>query len=150
MTPTNPDETWSMVEIAADLGAVSTARRALVGQLRTAAVPARVVEDAALVIHELAENAVQHGGAGRGGPAGGPAGGLVEISWRLADDVVEMRVRDRGTVGFDAPVWPTRRLDGGRGLHIVEQLCRSWEVTHGPEGTEVSAHLDTRTPEVAT
>lgn len=137
MTRTSHDQTWTMVQIATDLAAVSAARRTLVAQLRDAHVDARIVEDAALVIHELAENAVEHGG-------GADHSGPVEISWRLGDGLIDLRVKDRGTAGFAAPAWPTARLDGGRGLHIVEQLCRSWEVQHGAEGTEVSARLATR------
>jgi anti-sigma regulatory factor (Ser/Thr protein kinase) len=142
VSPSSHEEPWTTLRIAAELKAVSAARRALVADLRAAAVTDRTVEDAALVIHELAENAVRHGGAGHGGP--------VEVAWRLQPGRVEMRVRDRGTAGFPAPAWPTARLDGGRGLHIVQQLCRSWDVRHGPDGTEVSAVLEVRPAEVAT
>lgn len=138
MTGESHEEAETMLEIAADLGAVSAARRALVSELRSAGVPARGVEDAALVLHELAENAVQHGGGGAG------PRGPVEVAWRLGSGVLEMRVRDRGTAGFPAPAWPTARLDGGRGLHIVQQLCRSWDHRSGPDGTEVSAVLEVR------
>lgn len=138
MTPTGHHGTWTMVQIATDLAAVSSARRTLVSQLREARLDARVVEDAALVVHELAENAVRHGG-------GADHAGPVEVAWRLEGGVIDLRVKDCGTAGFAAPAWPTARLDGGRGLHIVEELCRSWDVRHGPEGTEVSARLDART-----
>lgn len=138
MTRMSHDETWTMVQIATDLAAVSSARRALVAQLRDARIEPRVVEDAALVVHELAENAVRHGG-------GAAHAGPVEVSWRVGDDIIDLCVRDRGTAGFPAPAWPTARLDGGRGLHIVERLCRSWDVRHGADGTQVSARLDRRT-----
>lgn len=143
MTRMTDEETWTMLEIPADLAAVTSVRRALVAQLRDAHLGPRVVEDAALVVHELAENAVRHGGGARLAPSGAAA---VEVSWQIGDGVVDLRVKDLGTAGFDAPAWPTVRLDGGRGLHIVEQLCLSWQVQHGPTGTEVSARLDTRDP----
>ncbi|NYG53730.1 ATP-binding protein [Nocardioides perillae] len=142
MTRMSHEEIGTMHRIPADLGAVTAVRRALVAELRGAQLDPRVVQDAALVVHELAENAVRHGGgAGRDLTPGTPA---VEVSWHVGDGVVDLRVKDLGTAGFNAPAWPTSRLDGGRGLHIVEQLCRSWDVQHGPDGTEVSARVDTR------
>lgn len=142
MTRMTHEDTWTTVSIPADLAEVTRARRALVAQLRDSRLEPRAVEDAALVVHELAENAVRHGGGTAARETSGtPA---VEVSWRIGDGVLDLRVRDLGTAGFPAPAWPTARVDGGRGLHIVEQLCRSWDVQHGPGGTEVSARLETR------
>jgi PAS domain S-box-containing protein len=70
---------------------------------------------------EAATNAIEH--AGSGGP--------FEMSGRLADDVVEIEVRDFGS-------WrDPREGDRGRGLSLMRALMDTVSVTPTPEGTTV-------------
>ena len=93
--------------------------------------------DLVLVAHELASNAIRHGRASSTRP------GRLRL-WR-EDGVVVCEVSDAGpgigdpdTVGTVAapPGAP-----GGRGLWIVRQVVERLEITTGPTGTTVAAHL---------
>lgn len=90
---------------------------------------AALAETAALVVSELATNAIRHGGTAFS----------VTVS-SLAHGV-------RIAVGDGRPEPPVLRTlsdveAGGRGLHIVDALCRDWGTTRRREGKVVWAELD--------
>jgi PAS domain S-box-containing protein len=78
----------------------------------------------ALVLHELATNAVKHG-------ALSVAGGRVEIVWRVDGDAKRLEWRERGGPPANAP---TRR---GFGSTMIASLAKTGDggaLTYGPDG----------------
>jgi anti-sigma regulatory factor (Ser/Thr protein kinase) len=93
------------------------------------------VSDLVLIAHELATNAVRHGGATATDP------GRLRL-W-AADGVVVCEVYDPGpappdlaTVGL-APANPG--ASNGRGLWIIRRLTARLDITVGPDGTTITA-----------
>jgi len=84
------------------------------------------IADIVLAVHELATNAVRHGGGG----------GRLRM-WS-ADDCVICEVADKGA-GFtylsDGQGHPPLGAAGGRGLWIVAELGQWFDVRTGPDGT---------------
>lgn len=75
-----------------------------------------------LVVSELVTNAVLHGD------------GPVALRLKAAGDTVKGEVVDSGP-GFDPVPRPASAPDdaeGGRGLFLVDRLCRRWEVGTSP------------------
>ena len=92
----------------------------------------RAVDDAVLVAHELASNAVRHGGGE----------GRLRL-WRSHEGLV-CEVSDSGT-GLSDPHQagthrPSPAVPGGRGLWIARQLSEV-RISTGPDGTTVTAVL---------
>jgi anti-sigma regulatory factor (Ser/Thr protein kinase) len=72
---------------------------------------------------EACTNAIRH--------ARGPARSEFEVQAAVADAVVDIRVRDRGS-------WRESRPGvGGRGLPIIEAYVDDLDIVRGPSGTEV-------------
>jgi len=93
--------------------------RAFVSSRLHGQVPADVLADALLIVSELVTNAVTHG-----------RGELV-LQADLEEAQIRGRVMDQGS-GFDhEPVDPGLGAIGGRGLLVVDRLCRSWGVRDG-------------------
>lgn len=85
------------------------------------------------MLSELVSNSVRH--------ADPLPGGELEVSWRVGNDAVELRVTDGG--GSDLP---RTRATGpeevrGRGLSIVGRIAASWGVETSAVGTTVWAVL---------
>jgi anti-sigma regulatory factor (Ser/Thr protein kinase) len=99
------------------------------------------VSDLVLVAHELATNAVRHGGASAAAP------GRLRL-WGAGASVV-CQVFDVGPAPDDlakvglVPVGPT--ASNGRGLWIVRRLSQRLDISTGPDGTTVTAVLSTST-----
>src|SRR5262249_32795505 len=95
-------------------------------------VPPNLADDAALVLSELATNALRHG--------------LGEVVVRASidgDGAVQLSVTDSGDdLPAMQPVDPTRV--GGLGLRIVDQLSAEWGVAPFPGGKTVWATLRSR------
>lgn len=91
--------------------------------------PAR--DACALVVSELVGNAVRHAR-----PLGD---GTIEVSWRLADDGVEIAVSDGGSISRPHKVDAGLSSLSGRGIAIIEALAGHWWVDRGESRTTVHA-----------
>jgi anti-sigma regulatory factor (Ser/Thr protein kinase) len=92
----------------------------------------RVVDTMVLIAHELASNAVRHGG------------GTGRLRLWVADDALHCEVSDSGA-GLENPAaagqhLPGPSLPGGRGLWIARQLSEL-HIAASPVGTTVTATL---------
>jgi two-component sensor histidine kinase len=92
----------------------------LIGDLTEAGVYEATACDAGLVLSELISNAVRH--------ATPLPGSLVEVSWRLSDDCIEVAVSDGGGPTVPMVNKPAANALGGRGLGIVDRLSLGWGV----------------------
>jgi two-component sensor histidine kinase len=76
--------------------------------------------DVILAIHELAANSVRHG----------PGSGRLRV--HAADGMLRCQVSDTGS---GRGPWPVQH---GHGLWLVRQVATQMNVSHGPEGSEVT------------
>lgn len=72
-----------------------------------------LADDAELVITELVENAVRH------------AGSACDIDIELSDGELRIAARD-GSAAPPRRMYPGLDRPGGRGLLLIERLCRDW------------------------
>lgn len=105
--------------------------------LHLAGADSELVDDATLVLHELVVNGIEHGVHDEDG--------TIEVTWHVADDRVELAVRDLGTTLSEAVANRAAATDPmesvrGRGLTIVEALSEAWGVEEA-DGTRVWARL---------
>jgi serine/threonine-protein kinase RsbW len=104
-----------------DLPEIPRSRRFVAEVLR--AHGARPTDDVLLVASELVTNAVRHGR------------GEVELSVELEGSEVRIEVVDGGHALVEAPsTEPVPTAIGGRGLHIVRKVARSWGAGFDPTG----------------
>lgn len=96
-------------------------RRALLGQ------PARIVDNAVLVVSELVSNALQYGGR------------RVTLAITVHHDRIEITVTDRGVHG--QPIKQRPDDEHGRGGHIVNALAAHVQTDRAGDGTSVRAIL---------
>ncbi len=110
-------------ELAAHPGSVAQARRLTRARLSGWAVCADTCDSAALVISELVTNAIVHTASGR-----------VVCELHDHDDMVRIAVRDEGCAPGEPHPSPQRPdEEHGRGLLLVDALCRAWGAQeHGP------------------
>ncbi|MEV0804808.1 ATP-binding protein [Micromonospora sp. NPDC050200] len=79
--------------------------------------------DFVLAVHELATNAVRHGG------------GHGHVDLRRRDDVLICEISDHGAATGSLPVrLPAVDVAGGRGLWLAHQLSDGLLLTRGPHG----------------
>jgi serine/threonine-protein kinase RsbW len=112
--------------------ASGAARRHLTRFLSARSVPAGTIDDARLVVSELVANAVQHGRP--------TEHGCLSLAWVLDASHLVLTVEDGG----DAPIVrrsPDAQSTGGRGLHILDSLTRSWTVRRQDGTTMVCASI---------
>lgn len=112
----------------ADLEAPGIARQFVAEALRRWGHDGAVLDDAQVVLSELATNAILH------------ARSSFAVAVRAEGPVVRISVRDA------SPVAPTVRDGGpmassGRGLHLVAALSSDWGVAAAPDGKTVWAEL---------
>ncbi|MEU0006199.1 ATP-binding protein [Streptomyces sp. NPDC006314] len=122
-------------ELAAHPGSVAQARRLAHARLTGWAVCADICDNAALVISELVTNAIVHTASSR-----------VVCELHDHDDTVRIAVRDEGCAPGEPHPSPQRPdEEHGRGLFLVDALCRAWGAQeHGP-GLLVWAELARQT-----
>ncbi len=126
-------------ELAAHPGSVARARRLAQARLSGWSVCVDTCDNAALVVSELVTNAIVHTASGR-----------VVCELHAHDDTVRIAVRDEGCAPGEPHPSPQRPdEEHGRGLLLVDALCRAWGVQeHGP-GLLVWAELPRRTDPAA-
>ncbi len=107
------------IEFEAIRDAPGEARRKLVTALRRRGYRDALIQDAALVLTELAANAVVH------------AGSSFSVSVGLRDSTLRIEVEDRGPMatGPADQAWVPRQ---GRGLGLIDAICTRW-------GTDMTA-----------
>ncbi|MEU3825412.1 ATP-binding protein [Streptomyces sp. NPDC029080] len=122
-------------ELAAHPGSVARARHLAHARLSRWAICADTCDSASLVISELVTNAIVHTASSR-----------VVCELHDHDDTVRIAVRDEGCAPGEPHPSPQRPdEEHGRGLLLVDALCRAWGVQeHGP-GLLVWAELPRRT-----
>ncbi|GAA2727542.1 ATP-binding protein [Streptomyces nogalater] len=110
-------------ELAAHPGSVAQARRLTEARLSGWAVCADTCDSAALVVSELVTNAIVHTASSR-----------VVCELHDHDDMVRIAVRDEGCAPGEPRPSPQRPdEEHGRGLLLVDALCRAWGAQeHGP------------------
>jgi serine/threonine-protein kinase RsbW len=127
------DDPCTTVHLPHGTGAATRARHLMVPELLEHGVRRSVITDAEIVLGELVMNACEHGQ---------PDGqGNVEISWCLDSDRLRISVIDGGHVADLHPVELSDDSLRGRGLHMVDDICRTWSTDH-TRGTRVTAELD--------
>lgn len=104
---------------------VGALRRATVEFAAAHGTPSPLLGDIALAVSEAATNAVKHANIAS-------SEAIVELTATLADDCLDVRIRDRGR-GFG-----TRSSDGlGLGLGIIATVCARLTICQEGHGTEV-------------
>ncbi|MFI9727214.1 ATP-binding protein [Streptomyces sp. NPDC052092] len=92
------------------------------------------VEDAVLIVSELATNAVRHS-------LSGSVGGWFLVVVGLGDDLVRIEVVDQGGPRVPHLCDVTSQEEGGRGLVLIAGCAKGWGVKNWPEGRSVWAEL---------
>lgn len=103
--------------------------------------PSRI-EDLKLAVSEAVNNAIEHGN--RREPAK-----LVEVTFVLEPDKLEVRIRDEGdgvaSVDFSPRVVEDHNLEAGMhrgfGMYLISALVDDCDVTSSPEGTTLTLRL---------
>jgi anti-sigma regulatory factor (Ser/Thr protein kinase) len=113
---------------ACERAAASDARRLVVDALRRGGYHGEILDDARLIVSELAADAVVHSRS------------AFSVSIRGDDSAVRIRVGDR------SPVMPRLReasltSRSGRSLRLIAALARRWGVERTPDGKAVWAEL---------
>lgn len=92
------------------------------------------VDDAVLVVSELATNAVRHS-------LSGAAGGWFLVVVGFGDDLVRIEVVDQGGERVPHLCDVTSQEEGGRGLVLIAGCAKDWGVKNWPDGRSVWADL---------
>ncbi len=100
---------------------------------------AQQIQPLTLVVHEVVSNAIQHGALGR-------PGGSVSVSWRVADDRIELDWAERGCPGAaQGPAgFGTRIVNAVLKQQLRGAVRRSWE----PDGLSMSLSFPGLPPSV--
>ncbi|NYF40934.1 ATP-binding protein [Streptosporangium sandarakinum] len=93
------------------------------------------IEDAELIVSELATNAVRHSASGR-------FGGCFTVAVQADRDRIWLGVLDQGGLRAPHPLPPQEDDEGGRGLALVAAMAASWGVTGDEQGRIVWAALN--------
>jgi serine/threonine-protein kinase RsbW len=92
------------------------------------------VEDAVLIVSELATNAVRHS-------LSGAADGWFLVIVRFRDDLVRIEVIDQGGARVPHLCDVTGQEESGRGLLLIAACAKDWGVKNVPGGRSVWADL---------
>jgi anti-sigma regulatory factor (Ser/Thr protein kinase) len=128
------------LHVRAEAASLAQIRRALAEFLAEHELEQRR-QDALLVVHELAANAIEHASGGDD---------HLEVSVRLERETLLIRVLDPArTATRPAPLEPDQSRESGRGMLIVNRLARWSEQLKG-DRREVTAQLPLRPDAVRT
>ncbi|MFF4524635.1 ATP-binding protein [Streptomyces bluensis] len=118
-------------ELAAHPGSVAHARRLTRARLSGWALCEDTCDTAALVVSELVTNAIVHA-----------AGRRVVCELHDRDDLVRIAVRDEGRAPGEPHPTPQRpEEEHGRGLLLIEAMCRAWGAQDAGPGLLVWADV---------
>ncbi|MFD6026040.1 ATP-binding protein [Streptomyces griseoluteus] len=92
------------------------------------------VDDAVLVVSELATNAVRHS-------LSGSAHGWFLVVVGFSDDLVRIEVIDQGGDREPHLCDATSQEEGGRGLLLIAGCAKDWGVKNWPDGRSVWAEV---------
>jgi anti-sigma regulatory factor (Ser/Thr protein kinase) len=92
------------------------------------------VDDAALIVSELAANAVRH-------TLSGAVGGWFLVVVSFGDGLVRIEVVDQGGERVPHLCDATSQEEGGRGLLLIASSAKDWGVKEWPEGRSVWADV---------
>ncbi|MGW7218967.1 ATP-binding protein [Streptomyces sp. NPDC054826] len=92
------------------------------------------VDDATLVVSELATNAVRHS-------LSGAEGGWFLVVVGFGDGFVRIEVVDQGGERVPRLCDVTSQEEGGRGLLLIAACAKDWGVKNWPDGRSVWAEL---------
>jgi anti-sigma regulatory factor (Ser/Thr protein kinase) len=115
----------SAIRIPGGRSAGGEARAAVTAQLGDALDPDRL-RDLHLLVSEVVNNSVLHGGVGEDG--------WIEIVVEADGERLRCEVRDSGVQGEPAPRDPDFENGGGFGLYLVDAMASRW-------GSDRDAHL---------
>ncbi len=132
-TPPTDPEVPRTVRVPWGPHAVPHIRRLVVEDLQALDVSDQVVDEAEIVVSELAANALRHARA--------LTDGTMRIRWKVKAGVVEVEVSDGGGPTVPRPAPPAVWATSGRGLRIVRSLAHEWGVTEDKSGRTVWASL---------
>ncbi|MBO0822738.1 MAG: ATP-binding protein [Actinobacteria bacterium] len=128
-----PPEPAVALDQAFDAGTLPDLRKAVLAAAVAAGLPDDRAADVMLVVHELAANAVRHGG------------GAGRARMRVVAGVLQCQVSDTGPGrsegharsggAADAEPWPVQR---GHGLWLVRNTADRINITAGPGGSRVT------------
>lgn len=120
------------LRVRAEAASLARIRRAFARFLAERGLAERRRQDALLIVHELAANAIEHASAGND---------HIEVAVSLEPESLLIRVLDRArTVTRPAALQPDDSRESGRGMLIVNQLARWSEQLLG-DRREVTAEL---------
>jgi anti-sigma regulatory factor (Ser/Thr protein kinase) len=129
------------LDLTFDVDNVVTLRAAVAAHGSDLGLRGNRIGDLVLIAHELASNAVSHGG-GKG-----------RLRLWLDEDHVRCRVSDAGSGLADAAGAgrdrPMAGASGGRGLWLVRALANDLRIQTGPDGTAITASMRLETAAVA-
>ncbi|OUZ11993.1 hypothetical protein BHE97_03740 [Aeromicrobium sp. PE09-221] len=128
-----PDDPCTTAHLACSPAVARRARALMQAELTEAGLSTPVIDDAVLVLSELVANAVEHGRP--------DAHGRIEVSWCIHEDYVRISVHDAGRAPDLQPVEVPDDAVSGRGLTIVDYICRTWNIDHD-SGVRITAELD--------
>jgi anti-sigma regulatory factor (Ser/Thr protein kinase) len=121
------DQPFELANLVALRGSVAAHADAL-------GLPARRISELVLLVHELASNAVRHGG-GRG-----------HLRIWVTDGALHCQVSDDGPGlsdhYFGTRTHPALDASGGRGIWLVRGLCDRLDWRSGQHGTVITASID--------
>lgn len=120
------------LDLPFEVASVTTARGVVTDVLLEYGAGRRAIDDANIVVGELVMNAVRHGSP--------RAENSVEIAWVLGDDTLRFSVCDGGAVDHLEARMPSPDAIGGRGLAMVDLICRGWSYDTA-DGTRITADI---------
>ena len=132
LDPVAPPPEADSVRLPFELSSVTAARGIVTDTLTALGADRAVIADANIVVGELVMNAVRHGRP--------HDDGTIEVTWALRVDALRFSVCDGGRVDRLEASMPSAATEGGRGLAMVDLICRCWSYDT-TDGTRVVADI---------